>query len=255
MSKLGRLHSNVKWSKAALASIALSLLTGAVALLAGTGYRLGWWGLGIGIKAISWSGMTSAALLALALIGAIMAHKKRLRLVAVKFVAGAVIAALTAVPVAYFGYKANTLPRIHDVSTDLVNPPQFVAVLPLRKDAKNPTQYDTKVAPLQREGYPDIGPISLEKSTLEVFALAQHVAQSLDWDMVAVESNTLRIEASATTFLFGFKDDIVIRVTPTSKGSTVDIRSLSRVGNSDIGANAGRIREFRRRLLDASAPN
>jgi uncharacterized protein (DUF1499 family) len=252
MKELGSLHSNDKCSKAALASIALSLLTGAVALMAGPGYRLGWWGLGLGIKAISWSGIASAAVLSLALICAVTAHKKQLHSVAAKFVAGAVIGALTAVPVAYFGYQANTLPRIHDVSTDLVNPPQFVALLPLRKDAKNPAQYDSKVASLQREGYPDIAPISIDKTSPEVFARAQQVAQSSGWDMVSVESNALRIEATATTFLFGFKDDIVIRVTPTGTGSTVDIRSLSRVGGSDIGTNAGRIRDFRRRLLDAT---
>ena len=70
--------------------------------------------------------------------------------------------------------------------------------------------------------------------------------------MVLVESNAMSIKATATTFLFGFKDDIVIRVTPTGTSSTVDIRSLSRVGGSDIGANAARIRNFRRRLLEAA---
>ena len=70
--------------------------------------------------------------------------------------------------------------------------------------------------------------------------------------MVSVESNALRIEATATTFLIGFKDDIVIRVAPTGTGSTEDVRSLSRVGGSDIGAYAGRIRHFRRRLIEAA---
>ena len=70
----------------------------------------------------------------------------------------------------------------------------------------------------------------------------------MKWDIVATDPNTLRIEATATTLLFGFKDDVVIRVSPDGANSTVDVRSLSRIGVSDIGTNAGRIRDFTKRL-------
>jgi uncharacterized protein (DUF1499 family) len=51
--------------------------------------------------------------------------------------------------------------------------------------------------------------------------------------------------------LFGFKDDIVVRVTPSGNGSRVDVRSLSRVGRSDFGVNANRVRKFLRQLAGA----
>jgi len=233
--------------------IALGLMAGVVALMAGPGYRLGWWGLREGIKAISWSGMASAGLVVLSLLGAAIAYKMGLRPAFTRFLAGAALSALTALPVAYFGYKANTLPHIHDVTTDTVHPPAFVAVLPLRKDAKNPATYDPLVAPLQQQAYPDIAPIALPMDGTHAFVLTQQVAQAMGWEVVAVDATALRMEATATTRLFGFKDDIVVRVTPADKGSTVDIRSLSRVGGSDIGTNAARIRTFRQRLLDAAA--
>jgi uncharacterized protein (DUF1499 family) len=66
----------------------------------------------------------------------------------------------------------------------------------------------------------------------------------MGWDLVASDPAGLRIEATDTTFWFGFKDDVVIRVTPQPNGSRVDVRSLSRVGVGDIGANAARIRKY-----------
>jgi uncharacterized protein (DUF1499 family) len=74
-------------------------------------------------------------------------------------------------------------------------------------------------------------------------------ARALDWEIVASDAPAGRIEATATTMWFGFKDDIVVRVRPEAGGgSRVDVRSVSRVGQSDVGANAKRIREFIRRL-------
>ena len=66
----------------------------------------------------------------------------------------------------------------------------------------------------------------------------------MGWHIVAAKSEEGRIEATATTLWFGFKDDVVIRIMPTAAGSRLDIRSKSRVGLSDVGVNAARIREF-----------
>jgi len=140
---------------------------------------------------------------------------------------------------------------IHDVSTDRDNPPQFVAVLPLRTAAKaaNSTDYDAKTAELQKETYPDIGPLHLDVPPAQAFDRAQNAAREMKWDIVTTDPAQGRIEATATTFWFGFKDDIVVRVRPeASGGSRVDVRSVSRVGSSDVGANAKRVRSFLAKL-------
>jgi uncharacterized protein (DUF1499 family) len=135
---------------------------------------------------------------------------------------------------------------IHDVSTDRDNPPQFVAVLPLRAAAKaaNSTDYDAKTAELQKETYPDIGPLHLDMPPAQAFDRAQNAAREMKWDVIITDPAQGRIEATATTFWFGFKDDIVVRIAADGTGSRVDVRSLSRIGKSDVGANAKRVREY-----------
>jgi uncharacterized protein (DUF1499 family) len=137
------------------------------------------------------------------------------------------------------------VPRIHDISTDTENPPLFVAVLPLRKDAENTAVYGGKeVADQQRKGYPDIQPLLLGVPPQVAFARALDTAESMGWTLVASNPAEGRIEATDRTLWYGFKDDIVIRVAPSGSGSRVDVRSVSRVGRSDIGINAQRIRQF-----------
>jgi uncharacterized protein (DUF1499 family) len=126
-------------------------------------------------------------------------------------------------------------------------------VLPLRANAKNSTEYLPAVAAKQKSGYPDIAPALLGVPAPKALQLAEHVARAMGWEIVAVAPDDLRIEATATTLLFGFKDDVVIRVAPQGGGSRVDVRSLSRVGVSDIGANAARIRTFLAKLKAAQA--
>lgn len=141
------------------------------------------------------------------------------------------------------------LPRIHDISTDTANPPKFVAVLPLRLGARNPVDYAPATALQQKSGYPDIAPLTLSVPPAEAFARAERAANALGWTIVATAAVEGRLEATDTTPLFGFKDDIVVRVTPaTDGGSIVDVRSLSRVGGSDFGTNAKRVRAFLRRM-------
>ena len=82
----------------------------------------------------------------------------------------------------------------------------------------------------------------LPQSPARAFDLADRAARDMGWDIVSISPPDMRIEATATTRLFGFQDDVVVRITPAPKGSRVDVRSVSRLGKSDIGANAGRIR-------------
>jgi uncharacterized protein (DUF1499 family) len=137
-------------------------------------------------------------------------------------------------------------PGIHDITTDTEQPPQYVAVLPLRANAPNKTEYPGEsVAARQREAYPDVQPLTLDVAPPQAFDRALAVVREMGWALVEADAATGRIEATDTTFWFGFKDDVVVRVRPTGTGgSRIDVRSLSRVGGGDAGTNAKRIREF-----------
>ncbi len=144
-----------------------------------------------------------------------------------------------------FTRKAQSVPPIHDITTDTADPPAFVAVLPLRASAPNSAAYaGDSIAALQRAAYPDVQPVMLDDAPPEAFRRALAAAEQMGWDVVARDSAEGRIEATATTTWFGFKDDVVIRVRETAAGSRIDVRSVSRVGRSDVGANAARIRSY-----------
>ena len=133
-----------------------------------------------------------------------------------------------------------------------MNPPAFVAIAPLRASYPNGPEYDgAETARMQKESYPDILSLVYTQGVDEVFAAATAVVDDMGWELVDSSPGDGRIEATDTTKWFGFKDDVVIRLRPGSAGSTVlDIRSKSRVGRSDIGVNARRIRSFRQKLND-----
>jgi uncharacterized protein (DUF1499 family) len=139
----------------------------------------------------------------------------------------------------------ESVPRIHDITTDTERPPEFAALRAVRERSPNGAAYGgPEVAAQQKQGYPDIVPAFLPVPPDRALARAEAAARALGWETVAVAPAEGRLEATASTRWFGFKDDIVVRVTPAPGGSRVDIRSVSRVGKSDLSANARRIRAF-----------
>jgi len=145
--------------------------------------------------------------------------------------------------------QAHGAPRINDISTDTANPPQMVVTLQMRSDAVTPPAYPGKaVADQQHQAYPDLTPIVLNVPPAEAFKRVDAVAVAMGWDVVARAPNDGRIEAVDTSRWFGFHDDIVVRIVADGAGSRIDIRSKSRVGRSDLGANAHRIRAFTAKL-------
>jgi uncharacterized protein (DUF1499 family) len=145
--------------------------------------------------------------------------------------------------------RAREAPRINDITTDTAHPPPLVVTLQFRQNAPNPPAYGGEsVANLQKAGYPDIQPIVLKVPPAEAFKKVDQVAMAMGWDVVARAPAEGRLEAIDTTRWFGFHDDIVVRIKAEGSGSRIDIRSKSRVGNSDLGVNAQRIREFTQRL-------
>ena len=236
----------------AWAGLLLAIVCAAAELLAGPGYRLRWWGLNGGLQTMRWAATVAAVALLVTLVAAVWAQRHRFRRALGIAVAGFVLSVAATGPPAYFWYRVAHLPHIHDVTTDTDNPPRFVALLPLRTGARNSADYDPATAAQQRRGYPDLAPLMLDASPAQALQRAERVARSMGWDIAAVTPGAWRIEATATTLLFGFKDDIVIRVTWQGSASRVDVRSLSRIGGSDFGANAQRIRTFLGKLKAAS---
>lgn len=145
--------------------------------------------------------------------------------------------------------QARTVPPIHDISTDVADPPQFVAIAPLRADAPNPVAYaGADAAKQQRRAYPHLQTLYYAQSKSDLLEAAQQAAKDLGWQIVNVDEDRGLIEATDATVWFGFKDDVVIRIEDTQNQRVVDIRSKSRVGGSDLGKNAERIERFIERL-------
>jgi uncharacterized protein (DUF1499 family) len=142
--------------------------------------------------------------------------------------------------------QARATPRINDVTTDTVRPPAMVVTQQMRKGAVNPPAYPGEsAASLQRAAYPDIVPIVLPVAPADAFKRVDRVAMALGWDIVARAPAEGRLEAVDTTGWFGLQDDVVVRIRAEGKtGSRIDIRSKSRLGDSDFGSNASRIRTF-----------
>lgn len=223
-----------------LAGVALLLL-----LAAGIGTRMTMWPFRTGftiMKYAAWSGMAAFVSGCASLVD-VFRHRAGKN--ALLSVAALVIGISTfAIPYSW-QRRAREMPRIHDISTDTVNPPRFVAIVPLRADATNPAEYGgASIAVQQSRAYPELKTRHLNMTPDRAFAQALDTAQRMKWHIVAAVPNEGRIEASDTTFWFGFIDDIVIRISPVGNGSQLDIRSVSRVGLSDVGTNARRIRQF-----------
>ena len=240
-----------KPSLIAIAGFSIALMAGLAALISGPGssYRL--WNYRTGISVLRWSAYGGTAAAALSLIGLIASLRISIVRGFLWALMGLVIGGFLVGLMLHWKHVAESVPRIHDITTDTVTPPQFFTVLRLRKSNENSPVYGgVVVAAQQRKAYPDIIPLILPVPPGQAFERAVAAARRLGWQIIDTDMNAGRIEAVATTFWFGFNDDIVIRLRRQNSGCRVDIRSESRVGVSDLGKNAERIREFLQGLQD-----
>ncbi|MBQ0719034.1 MAG: DUF1499 domain-containing protein [Gammaproteobacteria bacterium] len=169
------------------------------------------------------------------------------------------------------GFQA---PPIHDISTDLLHPPVFVFAQAKRGSGDNSLVHGGEaLAEQQRQGYPQLAPLHLSASKAEVWAGAKTLIAKNKWHVLGEDKSRGHIEAAAITPLMAFTDDIVIRISvetvadkavvnknvtsrtekeqvPIAEKVIVDVRSVSRVGVSDLGANAARIDAFLHELKD-----
>ncbi|MGH7665633.1 MAG: DUF1499 domain-containing protein [Gemmatimonadaceae bacterium] len=237
---------------AAILALGVSVLVALVMALAGLGTRWGWWHFRTGLSVLEWTAYAAIAAVFIAFVAAVIARPGGPRRGFAFALAALVIAAVLAIVPWRWRATARAAPPIHDITTDLENPPRFEAILPLRATATNEAEYGgPEIAAQQREAYPDIEPLQFEAAPRATFERAVDVVRDLGWEIIVSDPSAGRIEATDRTFWFGFDDDVVIRITPAGGGSRVDIRSVSRVGRGDTGTNARRIREFLDRMREA----
>lgn len=250
------------------ASLIVSALVPVYFAVAGLGSRFGlWpWQFGLGTMVAKWGAIVCFIALGLAVLALIAALWKAPRFGAtVIAVIALALSGLALGRLAGFKATAEALPPIHDVQTDWTRPIQFSPTLmQARAGATNPILEAPVVgeaakgrwpkavgrsnAELQAEAYAYVRPILVQTSPAQAFDAVEAAVRKTGWQVVHVDRAAGQIEATATTQWFGFKDDVAVRVTPQGEGARIDMRSVSRVGLSDLGANALRLKTLGRAI-------
>ncbi len=240
---------NPKISRVVFFGLFLAVVSGVTAALAGFGSRWEWWHFRTGFGILRWAAYGGLAAAVVSGLGLMISLRTRTSGGAALAVFALFISLVIAgIPWSWM-QKAKRVPPIHDITTDTNDPPRFVAALPLRKNASNPAEYGgPDIAAQQLKAYPEVRPLHVSFPSDAAFEKAQEAARGMGWKIVDANKSGGRIEAMDRTFWFGFQDDIVIRIAQDASGSRIDVRSVSRVGKSDMGTNAARISSFLKRM-------
>ncbi|MEO8164243.1 MAG: DUF1499 domain-containing protein [Betaproteobacteria bacterium] len=226
------------------AGLSVAILSAAAMVLSGLGYRLDLYHFRIGFTIMRWAFWFALTGAILSLAGLVMTAGKPGRILIAALIGIAIGAGTAYVPWS-LKQTVEALPFIHDISTDTTNPPEFIAAARLRKPTDHPLTYDgQEVADLQHKAYPDLVSLMTGAPSDKVFEAAKAAIASMGMQLVEAAPAQGRIEATQTSLLYGFTDDMVVRITPVAEGTKIDVRSKSRVGRSDVGQNAKRIRTF-----------
>ncbi len=229
------------WASALMIGGVIGLICLPVAAL---GTRVGLWSFELGIPLMGIGAVLAVIVLFLGIIAFVYCLSRGLQAERSNLLIGI---ALSAVVLGVMGSQvmaAGAVPAIHNISTDTSNPPQFDKIVALRGTDSNPLEYSDEVAEQQQAAYPQLKPLISQVAQGEMINRVTQVLQDLGMEVVDINAGAGRVEATDTTFWFGFKDDVVVRVRPEGGGSVVDVRSVSRVGQSDLGKNAARIMEI-----------
>ena len=170
-------------------------------------------------------------------------------------ISGMVLGLLLLVYPAYLGYKATKLPPISDITTDPANPPRF-DTLARQRPSDRLAYPGAAAAQMQQKAYPDVVPLQVNAPVKAAYDIALKLVTKRKWHVADARPpgpgrRDAIIEATARTPIMGFRDDVVIRVSPNSDGARVDMRSASRYGLYDFGANAARVRGLLEDVDDA----
>ena len=237
-------ESNMRYLRSLnFVAFGLAVICAGTGLAAGLGARWGAWHFRTGFMLLTWAAYGALAVVVLGLVALVVNRSSNK---AIFFALASIILAIFVAGIPWqMKQRAQQVPPIHDITTDTENPPAFVAILPLRANAANSAEYKgTEVAAQQKKAYPDLQPLTVNAPPDVAFQRALRAARDAGWDIVESRPDQGRIEATDTTLWFGFKDDVVVRVTSQDGASRIDVRSVSRVGKSDVGTNATRIRNY-----------
>jgi len=235
------------WSKAVLLG---AIVAAALVPIGALGTRLAIWPFTLGLLLLAAGTLLAIVMAVLGIIALIVALSRGRTADRPLLYVGLLVAGAVVVVMGTQMKTAFSVPRIHNISTDVADPPTFDVVITLRGPGTNALDYDApKLAPLQQAAYPNVKPITSSSDVGASFDRALQVLTGMGLEIVNADRDAGRIEATATSFWFGFKDDVVVRIRAASGGgSIVDLRSVSRVGESDVGVNAKRIEEFAARF-------
>jgi uncharacterized membrane protein YgdD (TMEM256/DUF423 family) len=226
----------------------------AAALIAAIGSGQGFWHFRAGLTTLRYAFYAAAGGVAVAILALAVARRDG-KLLLINL--AALVVALGFV--LYAGSLARTaysLPPIHDVTTNLADVPQFTRLAVREDNYKSVEKTDRadlrplapqqRWAALHREAYGDLRTVRVPWPPAETVRRAEQLARERGWEIARAEPERGEIEATATSLFFRFKDDVILRARAAANGtgSEVDMRSISRVGGSDVGMNAKRIRSF-----------
>ena len=218
----------------------LILISIAAVLAAPFGSRLEYWTFDTAVIILKWAAYSVIASAFISIVGSFISQPRKRYRGIVLSVVGLLIVIPTLIFLAYWKDVKENLPPIQDISTNTENPPEFWA-------APNVRDYgDAEEVAYQKKAYPDIQPLLLNRPPDKIYDLALQVIQQKGWKIWAKNREEKHLEATESTFWFGFEDDVIIHITATNSGnSRVDMRSTSRFGDGgDAGTNARRIRSF-----------
>jgi uncharacterized protein (DUF1499 family) len=238
---------NVETSRVAATARGIGILAVVLFVGAPTAIQLGLVGPGPGFSFFAGSALLGLLAFFLGLIGIVRTRVGTGRDGRSRAVLGAMLGGAVVLVIFGLTVRSGDLPRINDITTNLDDPPAFVAVLELPENLDRDMAYPAEFREHQRRGYPDLGPIQVATPPAATLNRIADIAQELGWTVVARDDAAGTLEATETSRVFLFVDDVVVRVRASEGGSVVDVRSKSRVGRSDLGANAARIQ----RLADA----
>jgi uncharacterized protein (DUF1499 family) len=228
----------------------VALAAGGAMIFSGIGYRLDLYHFRVGFTILRWAFWFALAALVLSVVGFVMV-RDRSRGTLVAAIIGVAVGAVAVYIPWNWKQTLDAHPYIHDISTDTANPPEFVVAARLRKPGDHPLAYDgAQVAELQHKAYPDLATLTIAAPADKVFAAAKAVIASMGMQLADADPAQGRIEANQTSLLYGFTDDMVVRIVAGTDATKVDVRSKSRVGRSDLGQNAKRIRVFLQKLKE-----
>jgi fatty-acyl-CoA synthase len=256
-------------SKLAKGILVLALLLPVYFAVAALGARFGLfdWRMSLGTLIVLWGPILLIAVLVLAAATLIATLVKAPRQGWLSAAIALLIPALGLGYLAWVRGQSENIPPIHDVSTRPADPPAFspallslraqspdtnpvvsltvpISTLPKYQGGRFAEMGDRSLGAIAAEAYPAVQPLLTPSAPDAAFAAALAEAKAQGWEIVTEDAATGTLSATATTFWFGFKDDVAVRVRAEATGSVIDVRSTSRVGLSDLGANAARIEAY-----------